>query len=80
MYVLDKLACHQKLLLGMDFMREQQLNIDMATDIITLPEVQECTPLMSMNHPVANVGSQLADWRQGVDVCPPIAGRRSHHV
>ena len=29
-------------------MREQQLNIDMATDIITLPEVQECTPLMSM--------------------------------
>ena len=48
MYVLDKLACHQKLLLGMDFMREQRLNIDMATDIITLPEVQECTPLMSM--------------------------------
>ena len=43
-YVLDKLACHQKLL-GMDFMREQQLNIDMATDIITLPEVQECTPM-----------------------------------
>ena len=32
----------------MDFMREQQLSIDMATDIITLPEVQECTPLMSM--------------------------------
>ena len=48
MYVLDKLACHQKLLLGMDFMRRQRLNIDMATDIITLPEVQECTPLMSM--------------------------------
>ena len=47
MYILDKLACHQKLLLGMDFMREQRLNIDMATDIITLPEVQECTPLMS---------------------------------
>ena len=43
MYILDKLACHQKLLLGMDFMREQQLNIDMATDIITLPEVQECS-------------------------------------
>ena len=40
MYVLDKLACHQKLLLGMDFMREQRLNIDMATDIITLPEVR----------------------------------------
>ena len=36
MYILDKVACHQKLLLGMDFMREQQLNIDMATDIITL--------------------------------------------
>ena len=36
MYVLDKLACHQKLLLGMDFMREQRLNIDVATDIITL--------------------------------------------
>ena len=35
MYILDKLVCHQKLLLGMDFMREQQLNIDMATDIIT---------------------------------------------
>ena len=34
MYVLDKLACHQQLLLGMYFMREQ-LNIDMATDIIT---------------------------------------------
>ena len=48
MYILDKLACHQKLQLGMDFMREQQLNIDMGTDIITLPEVQECTPLMSM--------------------------------
>ena len=29
-------------------MREQQLNIDMVTDIITLPEVQESTPLMSM--------------------------------
>ena len=27
---------------------QQQLNIDMGTDIITLPEVQECTPLMSM--------------------------------
>ena len=48
MYIRDKLACHQKLLLGMDFMREQQLNIDMGTDIITLPGVQECTPLMSM--------------------------------
>ena len=48
MYIPDKLACHEKLLLGMDFMREQQLNIDMATDIITLPEVQKCTLLMSM--------------------------------
>ena len=84
MYVLDKLACHQKLLLGMDFMREQRLNIDMATDIITLPDVQECTPLMSMQalciEPVANVGSQLADWHQWVYVCPPIARGRSHHV
>ena len=34
--------------LTMGFMREQQLNIDMATDIIALPEAQECTPLMSM--------------------------------
>ena len=48
MYILDKLACTQKLLLGMDFMREQQLNIDIGTDIITLPEVQECPPLMGM--------------------------------
>ena len=91
MYILDKLACHQKLLLGMDFMREQRLNIDMATDIITLPEVQECTPLMSMqalciaaehcgNRSVANVGSQLADWHQWVCVCPLIARRGSHHI
>ena len=92
MYVLDKLACHQQLLLGMDFMREQRLNIDMATDIITLPDVQECTPLMSMQalciEPQSTVeitllpmsGSQLADWHQWVYVCPPIARRRSHHV
>ena len=39
MYILDTLACHQKLLLGMDFIREQQLNIDMGKDI-TLPETQ----------------------------------------
>ena len=45
MYILDTLACHQKLLLGMDFIREQQLNIDMGKDTITLPETQECTPL-----------------------------------
>ena len=87
MYVLDKLACHQKLLLGMNFMREQRLNIDMATDIITLPEVQECTDEHAStvhraaehcgNHLVANVRSQLADWHQWVYVCPPIARRRS---
>ena len=29
----------------MDFIREQQLNIDMGKDTITLPETQECTPL-----------------------------------
>ena len=45
MYILDTLACHQKLLLGMDFIREQQLNIDMGKDTITLPETPECTPL-----------------------------------
>ena len=28
-----------------DFIREQQLNIDMGKDTITLPETQECTPL-----------------------------------
>ena len=66
-----------------------QLNIDMATDIITLPEVQECTPLMSMQAlciepqntvEITNVGSQLADWHQWVYVGSPIARRRSHHV
>ena len=41
MYILDTLACHQKLLLGMDFIREQQLNIDMGKDTITLPETQD---------------------------------------
>ena len=46
MYILDTLACHQKLLLGMDFIREQQLNIDMGKDTITLTETQECTPLV----------------------------------
>ena len=38
MYILDTLACHQRLPLGMDFIREQQLNIDMGKDTITLPE------------------------------------------
>ena len=38
MYILDTLACHQKLLLGMDFIREQQL---MGKD----SQTQECTPL-----------------------------------
>ena len=81
MYVLDKLACHQKLLLGMDFMREQRLNIDMATDIITLPEAQVHRAAEHCgSHLVANVGLQLADWHQWVYVCPPIVRGRSHHV
>ena len=37
MFIVDSLACDQKLLLGMDFLKQNNVRIDMETNTVTLP-------------------------------------------
>ena len=62
MFIVDSLACDQKLLLGMDFLKQNNVRIDMETNTVTyLQDTQGHTHLSAQTQSFYNQNKQLLE-------------------